>query len=160
MNAVAILLGSNSNQQSNIFAAIELIQNQFRITKKSAIYQSPCINDSQLPPYWNMGAVIETQLTPEEIKHEMNQIERALKKVKQDGLCNIDIDIIFYTDRVVPNLKIPHPHSLTMQYVITPLAEIIPEFIHPNINQKLMTLFKPSRSIIKVTTLESLHAKS
>ena len=60
------------------------------------------------------------------------------------GPRTIDLDIIFFNDQILDteNLTIPHPHMQKRNFVLTPLNEIAPDYIHPifkkSINQLLM----------------------
>ena len=54
----------------------------------------------------------------------------------------IDIDILFYNGRIInkENLIVPHKLLHKRKFVITPLAEISPDFIHPVIGKSIQTL--------------------
>ena len=65
----------------------------------------------------------------------------------------MDIDIIFYDDMVIntPHLQVPHPRMHIRNFVLTPLAEICPEKIHPILNQTVSALKKdcPDKAVVQ-----------
>jgi 2-amino-4-hydroxy-6-hydroxymethyldihydropteridine diphosphokinase len=54
----------------------------------------------------------------------------------------IDFDIIFYGSRIIKedDLVIPHPHTHERSFVLTPLAEIEPELMHPLLKKTVTEL--------------------
>jgi 2-amino-4-hydroxy-6-hydroxymethyldihydropteridine diphosphokinase len=86
---------------------------------------------------WFLNCVIEaeTNLLPPQLMHTLLDIERALGRRRRvpRGPRVIDIDILFYGDRVVSSeqLEIPHPRMAERRFVLVPFAEIAPEVRHP-----------------------------
>lgn len=64
-----------------------------------------------------------------------------VRHVKWDARI-IDIDILFYDDRVIHNarLNIPHPGIPLRRFTLEPLAELIPDFVHPELQKTIHTL--------------------
>ncbi|HXB43217.1 MAG TPA: 2-amino-4-hydroxy-6-hydroxymethyldihydropteridine diphosphokinase, partial [Puia sp.] len=56
----------------------------------------------------------------------------------------IDIDILFFNEQVInqPQLVIPHPEIQNRKFVLVPMNEISPEFIHPVLHKSINTLLK------------------
>lgn len=89
--------------------------------------------------FLNQALAIETGLSPEELLATTQAIEKELgreeKTVPEQGYRSrrIDIDILFYDDRVVktPLLNIPHPLIARRAFALIPLVEIMPDFVHP-----------------------------
>jgi len=54
----------------------------------------------------------------------------------------IDLDILFYGNRIIqtPRLQVPHPRLTERAFVLIPLAEIAPEFVHPQNKQTVTQL--------------------
>jgi 2-amino-4-hydroxy-6-hydroxymethyldihydropteridine diphosphokinase len=87
------------------------------------------------PDFLNLVCEVETGLEPEALLQTCQKIEAQMGRVQKEpkGPRNIDIDILFYGQRIVklPFLKIPHPALHQRNFVLIPLEEIDPEFKDP-----------------------------
>lgn len=92
--------------------------------------------------FLNQVLVVETELDAEEVLSRIQLIEAELgrkRPVDDNGperryaSRTIDIDILFYGDRIIDtsSLQIPHPLISQRLFVLRPLAEIMPCFVHP-----------------------------
>lgn len=91
----------------------------------------------------NCVGVIQTSLSPQDLLSKMLQLEVDLGRDRSLGMDRpVDLDILYYDDLVVmePDLVIPHPEISKRQFVLTPLAEIAPDHIHPVLNQSSLAL--------------------
>ncbi|MEO0185736.1 MAG: 2-amino-4-hydroxy-6-hydroxymethyldihydropteridine diphosphokinase [candidate division WOR-3 bacterium] len=137
MERVYLLLGTNLGKlKENLMNAIEeLSKNGIKILRKSKIYKTKPWGKTDQPDFLNMAVEVETNLTPEKLLQTIKDIEKKLKreKSKKWGPRIIDIDILFYGNRIVnePDLKIPHPYFFERNFAIIPMAEIAPDFIPP-----------------------------
>lgn len=136
---VFIGIGSNvGDRKAHILDAIERIDalRDTRVVKHSSIYESEPHGDI---PGWflNCAIEIETSLMPDKLLLRLREIERALgrKRVrtKQPGPRTIDLDILFYESQCIdtPTLRIPHPELHQRRFVLAPLSELAPQFVHP-----------------------------
>jgi len=71
------------------------------------------------------------------------------------GPRKIDIDLLFFGTQIInePELKVPHPLLHLRRFVLEPLTEIAPDFIHPAINQPIQLLFNKladSKKTVKI----------
>jgi len=106
-----------------------------RITLESAMYETAPWGDVQQPDYLNQALVLETPLSAVQLLEETMQAEREIgriRRLKWDSRV-IDIDIIFFNNEVVtlPHLKIPHPQMQHRRFVLAPLQEVVPGWMHP-----------------------------
>jgi 2-amino-4-hydroxy-6-hydroxymethyldihydropteridine diphosphokinase len=90
-------------------------------------------------PFLNSVAEVTTALAPRDLLRALQAIEEALGRVRehQPGTARtIDLDILFYGDRVVREvgLHIPHPRIAQRRFVLEPLVAIAPNVRHPVLN--------------------------
>lgn len=153
---VYLALGSNmGNRLANLKAAINNLTPQLTIKNKSSVYDTPPWGFTEQAAFLNQVIVAETYLTPQALLGHLKRLETALGRVPnfQNGPRLIDIDILFFDDLVLdtPLLVIPHPRLHERAFVLTPLAEIAPELIHPVLNKPIHALLKGmDRSDIKL----------
>jgi 2-amino-4-hydroxy-6-hydroxymethyldihydropteridine diphosphokinase len=139
-----LLVGTNQGDlQLNIKSAIENIQHQgIAIVKRSSISRTKPWGCEDQPDFLNMTLKIETSYEPQELLYVLKSIETRMGR-RPDALRwgprIIDIDILFYEDRVIESkeLTIPHPEFLNRPFAIRLLAEIEPSFEHPCTHKKV-----------------------
>lgn len=131
-------LGSNLGDRSaNLRNAMGYVARQHgcQVARESRIYETEPVGVIDQPQFLNMAAEIETDLTPLELLRALKEIEAALGRESHArwGPRLIDIDIVFYEDRVEesPELTIPHPEFRNRAFVLHPLAEIAGEAMDP-----------------------------
>ncbi|MBN1332904.1 MAG: 2-amino-4-hydroxy-6-hydroxymethyldihydropteridine diphosphokinase, partial [Synergistales bacterium] len=87
------------------------------------------------PRFLNACALIETEKEGEEILPLLKDIEKQVGRKEREkwGPREIDIDIIFIDQKVIESetLQVPHPEMHKRDFVLKPLAQIIPDWIHP-----------------------------
>ncbi len=87
------------------------------------------------PDYLNGVAIVETNLQAEQLLTRLTQIESAYGRGRtaQNAPRPLDLDLIAYGRRRIdaPGLTIPHPRAHDRLFVMGPLAEIAPDWIHP-----------------------------
>lgn len=162
MNRVALLIGGNEgDRQSLIAKATELIQQRIgSVVAVSKVYETEpwglfeTENGRQKPEnFLNQALLVETVLTPHEVLHEALAIEAALGRTRTIGDTvsarlyhsrTMDIDLIFYNDDVIdtPDLQIPHPRAHLRRFVLEPLAEIMPDYRHPLLGNRVGELLE------------------
>ena len=141
-----LLLGSNlGNREEILENAIELIGNRVgHVLKRSTFYETAPWGVDNQPNYLNIAIGVTTSLNPNELLIQTQQIEETLGRVRLEkwGARLIDIDIIFYGEQIVnePTLVIPHPLMHNRNFVLVPLEEIAPDFIHPIFHKSITAL--------------------
>jgi 2-amino-4-hydroxy-6-hydroxymethyldihydropteridine diphosphokinase len=102
-----------------------------------------------------MVVKLETNLSPSGLLGRILMIESLLGRVRSDthyASRIIDLDILFY-DNIIINeisLKIPHPLMQERMFVLVPLCEIEPDYVHPVFNQTIASLLKKCKDKSKV----------
>lgn len=96
------------------------------------------------PDFLNCVAKVETLLTPKELLHYLQSIEKNLKRERlvHWGPRTIDLDILLFDHLITddPELVIPHPQMEHRLFVLTPLKEIAPFVVHPLLNKRIFQL--------------------
>jgi len=147
MQRVFIAIGSNLGDKiSNCRRAIDEIAGFCEIVKVSSLYETEPVGNEDQPNFINSVAEIRTDLSPHELLTHLNRIEEKLGRVRSEkwGPRTIDLDIIFYGDQIIKddNLIIPHPRAHLRRFVLEPICEIAPEFIHSEIKISVFELLK------------------
>lgn len=147
-----VYLGIGSNLGDRTFhlqqakALIHELPNT-RFLRSSSIHETDPVGGPPQGKYLNAVWEIETALPPKELKERLREIEEKLGRKRVDpknAPRPIDLDILFYGDQVVAedDLKIPHPRLHERAFVLEPLFELIPDFIHPLFKESVKELLQ------------------
>jgi GTP cyclohydrolase-4 len=145
--AIAYLcLGSNlGEREASLSQALTLLSPKVTIDAVSSIYETEPVDYKEQPLFLNLVCRITTDLPPEELLHLAKDIETGMGRVPSRQINSprpIDIDILFYEDKIMETQKltIPHPRLQDRAFVLIPLKEIAPEFIHPKLGKSIVQL--------------------
>ncbi|MCX7720202.1 MAG: 2-amino-4-hydroxy-6-hydroxymethyldihydropteridine diphosphokinase [Dictyoglomus thermophilum] len=147
MHKAFIAIGSNlGDRMKNIEVALKKMEDYgLRIIKKSSIIETEPYGFKEQGKFLNGVILIETDLDPFELLNLLLNIEKEMGRERKMrwGPRNIDLDIIFYDNLVIntDNLKIPHPDAHNRTFVMGPLSEIDPDFVHPVLNKKVKDIY-------------------
>lgn len=147
MNKVFIAFGSNiGDRYETIKRAFELIEeNGMKIVKKSNIYETEPYGYKQQPSFINGVILVETELSCREVLERLLKIEKYLGRERKIrwGPRTIDLDIIFYNNDIhnEEDLKVPHPDMQNREFVLKPLCDIEPDFVHPLLNKSVKEMY-------------------
>lgn len=136
MPTVYLSLGSNLDDRlANIKKALRMLESQVDVQSVSSVYETEPWGLNSQPWFLNVVCVGETELAPRALLDSVKGIEQRLgrRQTVRYGPRRIDIDILFYGDRIIhnPGLHIPHPRLSDRAFVLVPLAEIAPGLEHP-----------------------------
>ena len=110
------------------------------------------------PDFLNLALELKSEVPPEELLKNLKNIEERLGRTSSTpwGPRHIDIDIIFYGDIIFesPTLIIPHPRMQDRKFVLIPLAEIAPQFIHPVYQKTVSRLLEECPDTLDVVQLD------
>ncbi|MDD3629354.1 MAG: 2-amino-4-hydroxy-6-hydroxymethyldihydropteridine diphosphokinase [Actinomycetota bacterium] len=141
-------IGSNLGDRINYLkkALEKLKQNNIQIIKSSNIIETEPYGYKEQGKFLNMAVEIDSDLEPFELMKLISKIESELGRIrtKRWGPRVIDIDIIFYDYLIInePDLKIPHPDMQNRFFVLKPLQEIAPDFVHPVLKKTITELLE------------------
>lgn len=149
--AIAYLcLGSNLGDRfqliNNAVNLINMSENT-KIIRTSAIYETEPWGLKNQNWFLNIVVEIKTTFSPEQLLIRCQKIENLLgldrTKKTHWGERPIDIDILFYEKEIIEKefLTIPHPHLHKRAFVLVPLLEIIPNYIHPKLEKTISQLY-------------------
>ncbi|WP_158408998.1 2-amino-4-hydroxy-6-hydroxymethyldihydropteridine diphosphokinase [Endomicrobium proavitum] len=159
-------LGSNiGDRAENIISALSILQSSgfVNIQKISSFYETSAVGPKQRK-FYNVVVQAQTNLTPQNLLTLVKQTEVILgRKPSGKWLPRvIDIDILFYGRSVINSqlsilnsqlpLIVPHKEIEHRLFVLIPLAEIAPNFVHPVLNRKI-------NNILKINSLTLLNQK-
>ena len=144
---VFISIGSNLYAEKNISLVKDHLDLLFDVTY-SSIYKTPA-EGFVGEDFLNRVCKFETEMNPYEIRRVLKEIEKDMgRTVDQRGMSNrvIDLDLILYGDFEINDLELEIPSADIEKYkfVLEPLAEIAPNFIHPVLKVSYLDLLDHS----------------
>jgi 2-amino-4-hydroxy-6-hydroxymethyldihydropteridine diphosphokinase len=158
MNLVYLSLGTNmGDRKLNIELAYTMITASTGIIRqKSSFYETPPWGFESTFNFINTVVLLETDLELEELFKSLKQIEKEIGRTKTANSTTyedriIDIDILDFNGKISHSaeLIVPHPRIELRSFVLIPLAEIAPKWIHPRlklqVNKLISKLDDPSK---------------
>jgi 2-amino-4-hydroxy-6-hydroxymethyldihydropteridine diphosphokinase len=126
----------------------------------SLLYETEPVNDGSHPgDGWFLNGVVqlETDVTPRSLLAVLREIERSLGRDQEhrSGPRTIDLDILFYGQRVIDeqDLVVPHPRLHRRRFVLMPLSELDPLFVHPTLQRSINQLLAETQDPSEVRLL-------
>ena len=161
MNKVILGIGGNlGDRLENIETAIKLIEKNISKPQKiSPIYISEPWGFYHFRYFTNAVIEIETYLSPTEILKIAKNIETIMKRKKTKTSYEgrtMDIDILFYNNDILnlENLIIPHRLLHERLFVLLPLMDIVPNFIHPVFQKNIAELLQECNDKSKIRKIK------
>lgn len=147
-------LGSNmGDKRKNLLKAIELIGKleNTEVSRISTILQTEPFGYLEQDNFLNACLEVKTLMTAQEFLSAILKIELDMGRVREIkwGPRIIDIDILFYDSEIIEedNLAVPHPWICEREFVLEPLSEIAPNYIHPLERKTITTLYRKLKEI-------------
>jgi 2-amino-4-hydroxy-6-hydroxymethyldihydropteridine diphosphokinase len=145
-NLAYLSLGSNIEPERNLTAAVALLARYGRVRAISTIWETRPVGFADQPNFLNVALLLETRLSAQALRNEaIATIETALGRVRSENKNaprTIDIDImLFNRDALrIGERHIPDPEVLERAFVAIPMAEIAPNYVHPETGQTLQAI--------------------
>lgn len=139
MPGFTVFLGLGSNlgdRRQNLRQALDRLQEEVgRLLQTSAVYRTAPWGHTEQPAFLNQVVCLETALKPRELMERLLQIEKRMgrKRTEHMGPRIIDLDILFYGQKIIreSGLEIPHPRLEKRNFVLLPMLELAPDWVHP-----------------------------
>jgi 2-amino-4-hydroxy-6-hydroxymethyldihydropteridine diphosphokinase len=158
---IFISLGSNLGQREQHLAqARQQISREIGpIVTSSSLYETAAWGKLNQPAFINQVLEIQTLIQPEDLLNKIMELEQAQGRVRHErwGARTIDIDILFYGDKQINTsaLTIPHPQLQSRMFVLAPLGEIAPDFMHPVLQKTISQLLDECPDELEVKRLQA-----
>ena len=146
---VVLSIGSNmGNTKEYLANAIKALENSPKIRhfQCSKLIETKPYGGVEQDNFLNGCIKLQTLFTPQELLDFAHKIEsdNDRERIVHWGPRTLDVDIVFYDDLVLntPDLVIPHPDMENRDFVLRPLMELAPEYMHPVLQKPVKVLFK------------------
>ena len=148
-HSTVIALGSNlGDRREYIENAIREIEGNSAVkdVRVSSLTETKPYGYTEQPDFLNGALICQTYLTPEKLLEFLHTIENNAGRTREVhwGARTLDLDIIFYDDRIIdtPALIVPHTDMCNRYFVLKPVSEIAPYYRHPVLNMTVSELLE------------------
>jgi 2-amino-4-hydroxy-6-hydroxymethyldihydropteridine diphosphokinase len=148
------------NREENLLKAQKLIDKKVgKVHSKSSIYETAAWGITEQNAFLNQVLEIETVFSPDAVLHLLLKIEKNMGRIREIkwGERSIDIDVLYYYNEIISNenLVVPHPFIQERKFVLVPLCEIAPVFIHPRLKQSNLELLEKCQDSGEIVVFNS-----
>ncbi len=169
-NRAFIGIGTNlGDRLANYREAIERIGKlpQTRLLRQSSIYETEPVGDGIRAPFLNGAVEVETEMNAEAMMRRLLAIERTMGRKRVPGRKAatrgkyksriIDLDLLLFNKETIStrSLKVPHPLLHERRFVLAPLSELAPAFIHPQLNLSISEMLAGLKSPYRVSLMRA-----
>jgi len=161
MPSVFLLLGSNEGHSVELLKKVrkEISERIGDIRQASSIYITQAWGKTDQNDFYNQAIRVMTRKWPHTVLDLCLEIEKDLgrHRIEKWGPRTIDIDILFYGERIVntKDLIIPHPHFEKRNFAIIPMLEIASNFKHPKNQKTIEDIYLESEDELSVYMLDN-----
>lgn len=141
-----LALGSNVDPADHLRKAVRELASIGCVVRRSTVYETAPVGTSDPRPFLNAAVLLETTLSPHALQGELRAIEAKLGRVRDPNdkyaPRTIDIDLALYDDAVLDldGRRVPDPDILARAFVAIPLAELDPDYVHPETGETLSAI--------------------
>ena len=152
-----ISIGSNIEPEKHVLLGFERLTELGRVLAVSKVYENPAVDRPGHPDFLNAAVLVETDLSPDEVRKKLAEMENALGRTRghdKYGPRTIDLDLCLYGDLVSRSdaMTLPDPDILERAYLAVILSELDPDFLHPVTHERLADLadrLRPGASLLE-----------
>ena len=149
----AIALGSNldsrfGDREANLQEAVRRVGGLGDVRAVSSFFDTEPVGFLDQPRFLNGALVLETELGPVVLMRDLLGVERAMGREREGAVAKgprvIDLDLLLYGDVVMETeeLTLPHPEMQDRRFVLEPLAEIAPDWVHPVLRVTVLAMLE------------------
>ncbi len=139
MPSAAVALGSNlGDRAGHLGHAVRRLRAEpgLHVTAVSHFYETPPVGGpAGQGPYLNAALTLDTARPADDLLHLLHRVEHHAGRVRTvtDAPRPLDLDLLLYGDLTIhfPHLTVPHPRLHERAFVLVPLAEVAPDWVHP-----------------------------
>ena len=155
---VTLLTGSNATEREAILhrTAEVLAERVGQIVVRSRIYTSSAWGFTSAEPFANQALRINTSLSPIEVLDAVLEVEQAIGRNRAEEEATkralgeryasrvVDVDVMFCDDEIIceSRLRVPHPLLHEREFALEPLCEIMADYRHPVLGQRLKDIYE------------------
>jgi len=159
MTVAYIGLGSNlGDREANLVQAVHLISEIAPLLAKSSFYRTEPQGYKHQRDFLNSVVCVDMDATARELLKILSSIEEKIGRVRlfTNAPRVIDLDLLFYNGVIInqPGLEVPHPRLHLRAFVLVPMVEIAPDFIHPVLHKSMSDLLEKLASSYRVEKWE------
>jgi len=161
MNSVVLLLGSNMGDR---FTNLEKGSDEIKmgigeIIQQSSMYETAAWGNENQEQFLNKVVTVNSSLKAAQLMKRILSIEEKMGRIRMKKWEPriIDIDILFYNNEMISNetLTVPHPSLHLRKFTLMPLAELMPDYIHPVLKKSITDLLHELNDSLEVKKISS-----
>jgi 2-amino-4-hydroxy-6-hydroxymethyldihydropteridine diphosphokinase len=137
---------ADSSRELPALISKSFFDRNLKITAQSVLWRSKAWPDPSQPEYLNAVFAVETQLSATDLMLTLLEIEQSFGRERSvpNAPRTLDLDLIAYGDEVIeePDLIVPHPRAAERRFVMGPLSQLAPAWVHPVLGKTARALFE------------------
>jgi 2-amino-4-hydroxy-6-hydroxymethyldihydropteridine diphosphokinase len=145
---VYVAMGSNlGDRDAHLAAGVTALRQTegIEVVSVSSLYETDPVGPAPQGPYLNGAVQLATHLPPGALLARLLEIEAGegrTRGAERNSPRTLDLDLLFYGKLTLAesDLKIPHPRLAERPFVLEPLRDLAPDFIHPILGQSIEQL--------------------
>ena len=126
-----------------------LVQSGLTLKAHSRLWCSKAWPNPEDPPFVNAVLLMSTKSSAQALLHDLQLIEKDFGRIlsERNAPRSVDLDIIYFSDLILntDSLTIPHKSAHERGFVMGPLSEIYPNWIHPILKKTAFELWKNAK---------------
>jgi 2-amino-4-hydroxy-6-hydroxymethyldihydropteridine diphosphokinase len=127
------------------------------VIRCSPFYWTEPVGEKNQDWFVNAVAAVETSMTPRTYLDFLLSVEKGMGRERKEpwGPRVIDLDLLFYGSEIIDEkgMKIPHPRLHERRFVLVPLNDIAPDWVHPQLHKTVSQMLAELKEEEKVAPL-------